>query len=81
VAGMLYLERKDYGSAYDELKTYESRLPGNPNIVFGMGYAAENMREYRKAARHYLDYLDMDRQSDRARYAYERLVEWGVIKA
>lgn len=80
VAGALYLERRDFGSAYDEFKTYRARLPGNPNTVFNLGFAAEGMRDYRTAARHYLEYLDLDRQSERARYAYARLVEWGVIE-
>lgn len=82
VSGLLHMERKDYGSAYDAFKTYDKRLQGNPNVVFGLGVAAEGMGDYRKAANHYQSYLYLDQSStsQRARHAYERLVDWGVIK-
>jgi predicted Zn-dependent protease len=80
VTGLLHMERKDYGSAYESFKTYQARLPGNPNMVFGMGMAAEGMGDRRTAAAHYVDYLQLDNSSGRARHAYERLVDWGVIE-
>lgn len=82
VSGLLHMERKDYGLAYEAFKTYDKRLPGNPNMVFGLGVAAEGMGDLRNAANHYQAYLSLDSSttSKRAQYAYNRLVDWGVIK-
>lgn len=80
VSAMINLERRDFGSAYDDFKTYDARLPGNPNVTYGLGLAAEGKGDRRTAAMHYLEYLKNDKQTKRARYAYGRLVDWGVIK-
>jgi predicted Zn-dependent protease len=80
VTGLARMQRGDYGSAYEDFKSYDDHLPGNTNLIFFQGYCLEHMGEKRRAARRYLDYLRHDQSSDRARYAYERLVDWGVIE-
>ena len=74
------MNRKQYDSAYEDFKTYEKILPGNPNITFYQGLSLEKMNRVSESANNYYRYLKVVNQGDKAKYAYRRLVEWGYIK-
>ena len=66
-------------AAYADFDRYEKMLPGNPNIVFYKGLSLEKSGRTRESAAEYYRYLQMDQQSDQAKYSYERLVQWGYV--
>jgi len=80
VEGIAMIRGKKFTKAYEAFQEYEKLLPGNPNTIFLKGLSLEGMGRKKEAARAYSRYLDYDRQSKQARYAYGRLVEWGYIK-
>ena len=80
VLGMANLRQKKFAKAHESFAAYESMLPGNPNTIFFKGYSLEGMGDRRRAAEEYSRYLQDDRQSKQAHYAYQRLVEWGYIQ-
>jgi len=80
VSGLSRLMRRDFDGAYRELTLYGERLPGNPGIVFLRGFTMEGMGRRQDAARLYYEYLQAVDSGDQARYAYQRLVEWGYVK-
>lgn len=80
VKGMTDLMQKKFASAYEQFSTCEKILPGNPDTGFLKGFALEGMDRKERAAREYYRYLNSVRQGPAAKYAYQRLVEWGYIK-
>jgi tetratricopeptide (TPR) repeat protein len=80
VTGFAYLRLKRYGAALDAFETYDKRLPGMPATIFFKGLAHEGQENREAAANAYYQYLKVDTKSDRAKYAYRRLVEWGYIQ-
>jgi tetratricopeptide (TPR) repeat protein len=79
-SGFAKIQTRDFEGAYQEFKTYEKLLPGNANTIFFKGYAQEGMRHVEQAANEYQRYLQFVKQGDKARYAYQRLKEWGYYK-
>jgi hypothetical protein len=77
---MAKITRRDFASAYAEFASYESMLPGNPNTIFLKGLSLEGMQQYRDAAIEYSRYLRIETQSNQAKHAYQRLVQWGYVK-
>jgi tetratricopeptide (TPR) repeat protein len=80
ITGMAALQKRDFDAAYGEFRDYEKLLPGNPNTIFLKGLSLEGMKQVRDAAQEYARYLNHDRESKQAQYAYRRLVEWGYVK-
>ncbi len=80
VAGFAKLKNNRFSPAYRDFAAYERLLPGNPNTTFYQGYCMEQMGRKRQAASHYKQYLNSVQEGKQAQYAYQRLVEWGVIK-
>ncbi|MCF8061904.1 MAG: M48 family metalloprotease [Deltaproteobacteria bacterium] len=80
VSGISRLMERDWGGAYEEFSAYDERLPGNPGITFLKGLSLEGMGRRRDAAQAYYDYLQAASGGDQARYAYNRLVEWGYVR-
>jgi predicted Zn-dependent protease len=80
LAGFVNMNQKQYESAYEDFKTYEKILPGNPNITFYQGLSLERMNRVSESAGQYYRYVKVVNQGDKAKYAYQRLVEWGYIK-
>jgi beta-barrel assembly-enhancing protease len=80
VAGFAKLKNNRFSPAYRDFAAYERLLPGNPNTTFYQGYCLERMGQKQQAASNYAKYLNAVQQGDQAKYAYQRLVEWGVIK-
>ncbi|RZB37008.1 MAG: hypothetical protein SRB2_01512 [Desulfobacteraceae bacterium Eth-SRB2] len=80
LSGFAKIKQKDYDSAYEEFKYYEKLLSGNPNIIFFQGLSLDGMQQIKKSANEYNRYLQIVNQGEKAKYAYQRLVEWGYIK-
>ena len=81
LAGFAKIKQKDYASAYEEFKYYEKLLSGNPNILFFKGFSLEGMQHIKESANEYYRYLQIVNQGEKAKHAYQRLVEWGYIKS
>jgi len=79
-SGMLNLAGGDFAAAHADFLSYKTLLPGNPNTLFYNGRALEGMGRKNDAAREYTQYLQSVNQGEAARYAYQRLVQWGYIK-
>lgn len=80
ISGLSKIRLKRFDEAVEEFNAYENKLPGNPNTIFYRGYAFEGMGNKKKAAEDYYRYLQQVNEGDQAKHAYQRLVEWGVIK-
>lgn len=80
VSGLSNLRQKRFDDAYGDFSQHQNLLAGNPNTVFYLGLSAEGMGRRDEAARQYSSYLGAVRQGDQARYAYQRLTEWGYVK-
>lgn len=80
LAGFAKIREKDFDAAYQEFVNYEKLLPGNPNILFFKGYSLEGMQHIKESANEYYRYLKIVNQGEKAKHAYQRLVEWGYIK-
>jgi len=76
LSGFAKIKLKDYEGALEEFNRYDQVLAGNPNSLFFKGYAYEGMGKYREAGGEYQRYLQVVRQGDYARYAYQRLQQW-----
>ncbi len=80
LSGFAKIHQKEYASAYEEFNYYEKLLPGNPNILFFKGFSLEGMERVKESANEYYNYLQIVNQGKKAKYAYQRLVEWGYVK-
>jgi predicted Zn-dependent protease len=80
LSGFVNMNQKKYDSAHEDFKTYEKILPGNPNITFYQGLSLEKMNRVSESADKYYRYLKVVNQGEKAKYAYQRLVEWGYVK-
>jgi beta-barrel assembly-enhancing protease len=80
LSGLSKIKLKKFEQAVEDFTNYENKLPGNPNTIFYRGYAFEGMYNKQKSADDYSRYLQQVKEGDKAKYAYQRLVEWGVIK-
>ncbi len=78
--GFVKIIEKKYASAYENFKTYEKILPGNPNIIFYQGLSLEGMNRVPESANKYYNYIKIVDQGEKAKYAYQRLVQWGYVK-
>jgi beta-barrel assembly-enhancing protease len=77
VSAYACMKQKKFDMAYQDISTVERLLPGNPDNAFTKGYCLEQMGRKPDAAREYQRYLQKVQQGDKARYAYQRLVQWG----
>jgi len=78
--GFIKNKQKDFESALAAFRRYDRLLPGNPNIIFFKGLSLEGMQHYKESANEYYQYLQIVKQGESAKYAYQRLVEWGYVK-
>ena len=78
--GITALQQKRFDAAYANFDAYDNLLPGNPDIAFFKGLSLEKMNQPKRSAREYYRYLQMVKEGDQARYAYQRLVGWGYVK-
>ncbi|MBF0147904.1 MAG: M48 family metalloprotease [Magnetococcales bacterium] len=80
VAGVAHIAERHYEAALDRFATLDRVLPGNPNTDFLQGIACEGMGNRSEAARFFMAYLKAETKGEQAKYAYQRLVSWGVVK-
>ena len=80
LSGFAKIHEENFDSAYQDFINYEKLLPGNPNTLFYKGYSLEGMKDIKKSADEYYQYLQIVNQGKQAQHAYQRLVEWGYIK-
>ncbi len=80
VAGVLALELRDPGRAYQYLDQHDRLLPGNPEITFLKGISLEGMGDRRGAAQHYSAFLRHNQSGQAAQYAQSRLKSWGYLR-
>jgi len=80
VSGLASLRVKSFDAARDNFTQHQKLLPGSPNTTFYLGLSAEGMNRRPEAAQQYSAYLKAVSQGDQAKYAYQRLQEWGYIK-
>jgi predicted Zn-dependent protease len=79
VSGFARFQTRQFDAAFDDFDAYNTRLPGNPEILFLKGYAREGAQRPKEAAPHYIDYLKVVQQGPQAQHAYQRLVQWGYV--
>jgi len=80
ISGLSKIQLKKFDQAVEDFNNYQNKLPGNPNTIFYRGYAYEGMGNRQKSADDYSLYLQQVTEGEQAQHAYQRLVEWGVIK-
>ena len=80
LGGYSNIVRKKYAAAYTDFSAYEKQLPGNPHTHFFKGLSLEGMQRKEAAAKEYYRFLQQVNQGDEARYAYQRLQEWGYVR-
>lgn len=78
--GIASILQKKYDTAYQAFSTGERLLPGNPDSAFLRGLALEGMQRRADAAAEYHRYLKNVTQGGQAKYAYQRLVDWGYLR-
>lgn len=80
ISGLARINLKQFDEAVADFTAYENKLPGNPNTIFYRGYAFEGMGNRQKSAQDYYQFLQQVTEGAQAQYAYQRLVQWGVVK-
>lgn len=80
LAGVLALQQRDAGRAFQHLDRFDRLLPGDAGITFLKGVSLEGMGNRQAAAQHYVAYLRQSQQGNAAQYSYNRLKAWGVVK-
>lgn len=79
LGGLVYHETKEFNASIEELKTADSLVPDNLTVIFYLGRNYEEKGNRRAAADYYKKVLTLTNQGEKAKYAYQRLVEWGEI--
>ncbi len=80
LAGYAKIKLKKYDAAYEDFNTYEKLLPGNPNTIFFKGLSLEGMGQINASANQYHRFLQSITEGPQAKYAYQRLVQWGYVR-
>ena len=80
ISGLSKIQLKKFDQAVEDFNNYQNKLPGNPNSIFYRGYAYEGMGNRQKSSEDYYQYLQQVTEGEQAKHAYQRLLEWGVIK-
>ena len=80
LAGVLALQQRDAGRAYQNLDRFDRLVPGDAGITFLKGISLEGMGNRQAAAQHYAAYLRQSQQGNAAQYSYNRLKAWGMVK-
>jgi predicted Zn-dependent protease len=78
--GVALLAQGKPDQALAQFQRYDSLLPGNPTTGFMKGIALEQTQDKARAAEHFKVYLQQVRQGDQAKYAQQRLAEWGYLQ-
>jgi beta-barrel assembly-enhancing protease len=73
----LHLALRNPGAAYQALEQFDRLLPGDPGVLFMKGYALDGMGQSRRAAEHYAQFLQINRQGEAAQFSASRLRAMG----
>jgi len=80
LAGVLALNLRDPGAAFESLDRYDRQLPGDPGVTFLKGVSLEGMGNRPQAAQQYAQYLRLTQQGQAAQFAATRLKNWGYLR-
>ncbi len=80
ITGIASILNKKYEQAFNQFRSYDKLLPGNPSIIFFQGVSLEGMQRTKEAARYYYQFLQKVKQGSQAQYAHKRLKSWGYIE-
>ncbi|RMD59662.1 MAG: peptidase M48 Ste24p, partial [Nitrospirae bacterium] len=72
-----YAMEKRWYRALENYTIADRLLPGDPEMLFLKGRCYEGMGRRREAAIYYSKFLKTGQRGEMAKYAYDRLVEWG----
>ncbi|MGE4551997.1 MAG: M48 family metalloprotease [Desulfovibrionaceae bacterium] len=78
--GVSRLMSGDYAGAWQDFDHYDRLLPGNPQTEFLKGLSLEAQGDVKGSAESYARYLKQVRQGQQAKYAYQRLRDWGYVR-
>jgi predicted Zn-dependent protease len=73
----LHLALRNPGAAFNALEQFDRVLPGDPGVLFMKAYALDGMGQGRRAAEHYAQFLQTNRQGDAAQFSVNRLRAMG----
>jgi predicted Zn-dependent protease len=79
VTGVARLGLRRYEAALAEFNAYERLLSGNPFTGFFQGRSYEGMGRRSQAAERYASFLKQVDRGEEAKYAAQRLREWGML--
>ncbi|VEN73110.1 Peptidase M48 Ste24p [Candidatus Desulfarcum epimagneticum] len=80
VDGLGKLMAGRFQAAHADFAAYERALPGNADTIFLKARSLEGMGDTRASAREYARFLQSAKTGGQARYAHQRLVDWGHIQ-
>lgn len=80
LAGMIRLEQRDPGGAFEAFDRFDRLLPGDPGIAFLKGVSLEAGGDRRAAADHFAYFLRAGAGGAPADYARGRLRGWGYLR-
>lgn len=78
--GITLMALNQFDAAYNAFDSYDKQLPGNPNTTFLKANCLEAMHKKESAANEYHRYLQQVNQGEQAKYAYQRLIDWGYVQ-
>jgi predicted Zn-dependent protease len=79
LTGVARIGLRRFEAALAEFDAYERLLPGNPYTVFFQGRSYEGMGRRNQAGERFLSFLKRVDQGEEAKYAAQRLREWGML--
>ncbi len=79
-AGRVYMEGKDHRKSIEHFKKAKQIIEVVPVIDFFLGRNYEKLGNRSKAIEHYRIFLEQGGRGEKAKYARQRLKEWGVIQ-
>ena len=74
-----YFKREQHSKSLKELDRADELLPDHPSVDFYRGKNREKMGNRDKAAEQYTRYLKKVNEGENARYAVQRLRQWGYV--
>lgn len=78
--GVLLCKQRRWQASLSVLQEADQTVEGYPDLQWYMGRDYEELGQQRAAAEKYYAYLQSVTEGEKARYAYNRLVDWGYIQ-
>lgn len=80
LAGLIYYQAGGFDTSIEHLNIANRLVPDNVDVNFYLGLNYEKKGNNSTSAEYYKKVLILTQQGPKAKYAYERLVEWGYIQ-